>query len=818
VNDRIHNILKELTLEEKASLCSGLDFWHLKGIERLGIPSIIVTDGPHGLRKQAATSGQVDLDRSVPATCFPTAATTGSSWDRRLLYEIGGALGQECQQEEVAVILGPGANIKRSPLCGRNFEYFSEDPYLSGQMAASLIKGVQAEGVGTSLKHYAVNNQETLRMTIDAVVDERALREIYLAGFEAAVKDGHPWTVMNAYNKVNGTYCAENEKLLTGVLRDEWGFAGIVVTDWGACNDRVAGLKAGQDLEMPSSGGLNDARIVQAVRAGTLDEAVLDKSVARLLELVFRAAENHKAGYRYDVDAHHALARRAAAASAVLLKNDNRRLPLAKEARVALIGAFAKAPRYQGAGSSLITPIRLDSAFDEMTRRGVPFTYAAGYDLRSDAPDEALIQEACVAAHQAAVVVVMAGLPPVYETEGIDRDHMRLPESHNQLIERVAEVNPNLVVVLSNGAPVELPWLPKATAVLELYLGGQAGGSAAVDLLYGDVNPSGKLAETFPVRLEDNPSYRYFPAGPKTVEYRESVYVGYRYYEAARKPVLFPFGFGLSYTTFEYSGFELSSERMSEGEDLSIRVTVKNSGAVAGAEIVQLYVRDVESTLFRPEKELKGFEKVALPPGEARQVEFHLDRRAFACYNPSLADWHVESGAFEILLGASSADVRFRATVWVNSSRPDAPIPDFRKTAPEYFQLPSGSLEIGDQAFTAVYGRVLPPSHPRRGEPYTILSTLGEVKHNLVGGYLYRQVKAGFATVIAATQDEPSKLMMARMVEEMPLRTLVMMSGGQVSAEMVNGLLLLMNGKVVQGTIALVRASRANRQRPGRTQ
>jgi beta-glucosidase len=818
MNERIQRLLREMTLEEKASLCSGQDLWHLKGIGRLGIPPIMVTDGPHGLRKQSTSAGQVDLSKTVPATCFPTAAATGSSWDRHLLYEIGCALGEECQQEDVAVILGPGANIKRSPLCGRNFEFFSEDPYLTGQMAASLIRGVQAQGVGTSLKHYAVNNQETRRMTVDAVVDERALREIYLAGFEAAVKDGHPWTVMNAYNKVNGTYCSEHESLLTSILRDEWGHVGIVVTDWGACNDRVAGLKAGQDLEMPSSGGLNDARIARAVKEGALDEAVLDRTVARLLELIFRASESHKEGYRYDVDAHHALARRAAAASAVLLKNDGGRLPLPVDAKIALIGAFAKSPRYQGAGSSLMAPSRLDNTFDEMARRGLPFAYAAGYTISSDAPDEALIQEACALARDAAVAVVMAGLPPIYETEGVDRDHMRLPESHNQLILRVAEANPNLVVLLSNGAPVEMPWLDKATAVLDLYLGGQAGGSAAIDLLYGDVNPSGKLAETFPVRLEDNPSHCYFPAGPKTVEYRESLYVGYRYYEAAKKRVLFPFGHGLSYTSFEYSDFALSKERISDGEDLAVSVTVKNTGAVAGAEIVQLYVRDVESTAFRPGKELKGFDKVELKPGETRRVDFCLDRRAFAYYNVSLADWHVEGGAFEILVGASSADIRAWATVWVDASRPDVPVPDLRRAAPEYYHLPAETLEISDAAFQAVYGRPPPPGRPVSGEPFTILSTLGDIKHNFIGGFLYRQIRVGFDKALATTADEPTKLMMAHTLDELPLRSLVMMSGGQLRPEIVNGLLLLMNGKVAQGVVALVKASGAGGRPQSRTQ
>ena len=550
----IIKLISQMTLEEKASLCSGLDFWHLKGIERLGIPSIMVTDGPHGLRKQAGSSDHVGLNDSVPATCFPTASALAASWNWELVYEVGQALGEECREEKVGVILGPGANIKRSPLCGRNFEYFSEDPYLTSEMAKSHINGVQSQGIGTSLKHYAVNNQEYRRMTIDAIVDERALREIYLTGYEIAVKEAQPWTVMCAYNKVDGIYCAENETLMTDILKEEWGHQGLVVTDWGAMNDRVAGLKAGIELEMPGAPNGNDALIVAAVQSGQLEEAVLDGAVERILTLIFQVEETHSEDFTYDRQIHHDLARRVAGEGVVLLKNDAAILPLQENAKIALIGQFAKKPRYQGAGSSLMNPTQLDNLHDELTKLigAENLEYAPGYTERGDHPDEALIQEAVEAAQSADVVVICAGLTDYHEVEGLDREHMKMPAGHDALIQRLTQVHEKIIVVLSNGSPVEMPWVDDVCAILEGYLGGQAGAGAIAEILVGCVNPSGKLAETFPVKLEDNPSYHYFPIGPSIVEYRESIYVGYRYYDTVQQDVLFPFGHGLSYTTFEY--------------------------------------------------------------------------------------------------------------------------------------------------------------------------------------------------------------------------------------------------------------------------
>ena len=772
-------LLAQMTLEEKASLCSGADFWRLKGVPRLGIPSIMVTDGPHGLRKQEGKSDHVGLNDSAPATCFPTASCTAASWDRSLMERIGAALGEECQAADVAVILGPAINIKRSPLCGRNFEYISEDPYLSGELAAALISGVQSQGVGTSLKHFAANSQETCRMTNDSVVDERTLREIYLAGFETAVKKAQPWTVMCAYNKINGTFASENPWLLTEVLKEQWGHEGLVVTDWGANNDRVAGLKAGQDLEMPASGGYTDRQIVEAVTQGRLDEAVLDRAVSRILDLIDKAVSHKKAGARFDAAAHHALARQAAGQSAVLLKNEGNLLPLKAGEPVALIGGFAKTPRYQGAGSSLIHPLQLDSAYNEMQARGLPMTYAQGYPLDSDQPDEALIAEACRAAAAAQVAVVFAGLPASYESEGFDRSHMDMPAAHNELIRRVCQVQPRTVVVLSGGAPVAMPWSEQAPAVLNLYLGGEASGSAAVDLLYGDVNPSGKLAETYPLSLEDTPCYGNFAAHGLTSEYREGLFVGYRYYDSAQKPVCFPFGFGLSYTRFAYHDLQLSRSALREGEGLSLQVTITNTGRRAGAESFQVYVRAPQGPAYRPEKELKGFGKVFLEPGESKTVTVQLDSRAFAYYNPLIHDWYVASGSYRVLVGASSRDIRLEAPVEVASLRPDAPQPDLRQLAPAYYHPEQGFQAVPDGEFEALLGYPLPQADRLPGDPFDRNSTISDMRSTAAGRAIFDQMMAATSSRMGIDPDpnDPNYLMAEHMMQEMPLRNLGMFGG-----------------------------------------
>lgn len=667
----IKDILSQLTLEEKVSLCSGLDFWHTKGIERLDIPSIMLTDGPHGLRKQVEGADHLGIHHSVPATCFPSAVGLASTWNKELIQQVGVALGEECQAENVAVLLGPGANIKRSPLCGRNFEYFSEDPYLSSQMATNHIKGVQSQGVGTSLKHFAANNQEHRRMSTNAVVDERTLREIYLASFETAVKEAQPWTVMSAYNKVNGGYASENSHLLQDILKDEWGFEGFVVSDWGAVNEIVDSLKNGLELEMPSSCGVGERKLTKALEDGQLSEEVLNSAVERLLSIIFKSVDHQKENATYSKEEHHQLAREVARESMVLLKNDENILPLSKKGKLAVIGDFAHNPRYQGGGSSHINPTNLENILDEIqlvAGQETDVTFAKGYRLESDEVEEALLEEAKKVAESAETAVLFVGLPDRYESEGYDRNHLRLPENHIKLIEAVASVQSNIVIVLSNGAPIEMPWLDQAKAVLEGYLGGQALGGAIADLLFGEASPSGKLAETFPKELSQNPSFLNFPGEEDTVEYKEGIFVGYRYYDKKRVEPLFPFGYGLSYTAFEYSNLKLERASIQDDEHVMVHVDVKNVGDIKGKEVVQLYVKDVESTVIRPEKELKGFEKVELAPREVKTVTFTLNKRSFAYYNVALKDWHVETGEFEILVGKSSKEIILSEFLHVESS------------------------------------------------------------------------------------------------------------------------------------------------------
>ena len=673
-------LLAELTIDEKASLLDGADFWRTQPVERLGIPGIMVTDGPHGLRKQAGESDHIGLNDSVPATCFPPAAGLASTWNPGLLGRIGEALGRECRAEEVAVLLGPGVNMKRSPLCGRNFEYFSEDPLLAGDLGAALVNGVQSTGVGASLKHFAANNQETERMTVSADVDERTLREIYLPAFERVVTQAQPWTVMCSYNKINGVYASEDPWLLTRVLRDEWGFTGLVVSDWGAVNRRDAGVAAGLDLEMPSSGGSGTQVILAAVKAGTLSEADVDRAVTRVLTLVDRSLPALAPGQAFDADAHHALAREAATASAVLLKNDGGILPLDPRGggTIAVIGEFARTPRFQGAGSSQVNPTRVDSALDGLRtavdgRREV--TFAPGFVIESAAADDGLVAEAVRTASDAEAVVVFLGLPPSYESEGYDRAHMDLPPHQIELLHAVADVNPRVVVVLSNGSVVTVaPWQDRAQAVLEGWLLGQAGGAATADLLLGAADPAGRLAETVPVRFEDNPAIGAFPGELGHVRYGEGLLIGYRWYDAHRLEVAYPFGHGLSYTTFDYT--DLTTTVRSDGAQplVDVTVTVRNTGNRAGRETIQVYVTDPQATVFRPEQELRAFGQISLEPGESGSVTLTLDARAFAYWHTTARGWVVEGGEFGIRAGASSRDIRLTTAVTLTGQGYQAPL------------------------------------------------------------------------------------------------------------------------------------------------
>jgi beta-glucosidase len=678
----VPSLLAELTLEEKASLCSGADFWNTKEVGRAGVPGVMLTDGPHGLRKQRASADHVGLADSVPATCFPPAVALGSSFDADLVERVGRALGAEARAERVAVLLGPGINIKRSPLCGRNFEYVSEDPLVSGVLGAALVRGIQSTGVGACVKHYAVNNQETDRARVSAEVDERTLREIYLAGFERVVTEARPWTVMCAYNKVGGTYASQHPWLLTDVLRTEWGFDGVVVSDWGAVADRVAALRAGLDLQMPAAGGhVTDAEIVAAVRSGELDEAVLDRAVERILTLLARSLPAVRDGGAFDVDAHHALAREAAADCAVLLKNDpvegTPLLPLDPSATVAVIGEFARTPRYQGAGSSQVNPTRLDdawSAIREVVGGGAVFAAGFGVDDAGNddaVNDEALRAEAVEAARGADVAVLFLGLPASHESEGFDREHILLPAAQTALLAAVAQVNPRVVVVLANGSTVQVSdWGHHAAAILEGWLLGQAGGGAVADLLVGRANPSGRLAETIPLRLQDNPSYLNFPGELGVVRYGEGVFVGYRGYDAREQEVSYPFGHGLSYTTFGYDDLDVALDERGP----TVSVTVTNTGARAGKEVVQVYVSPPASAVARPVRELKAFAKVALEPGESRGVSLALTRRDLSYFHPRQGRWVLQGGEYGVAVGASSRDLRLTATVAISSSEPVAPL------------------------------------------------------------------------------------------------------------------------------------------------
>ncbi len=695
-------LIEQMTLEEKASLCSGGDFWHTKPIERLGIPAVMMSDGPHGLRKQEGEGDHLGLTESIKAVCFPAACAAASSFDTDLIHRMGQILGEECQAENLSVLLGPAVNIKRSPLCGRNFEYLSEDPYLAGKMAAAYISGVQSWDVGTSVKHFAANNQEYRRMNCSSEVDERTLREIYFPAFEIAVKESQPKTIMCSYNKINGVYSADNEWLLTKVLRDEWGYKGYVVTDWGAVSDRVQGIRAGLDLEMPGPGTAHDAQIVAAVKNGTLEEALLDRTVERILNVIFSYVDHRHPEAVFDRDADHQRAVDIETECAVLLEN-NGILPLKAGAKVAYIGGFAATPRYQGGGSSHINVCKVTSAVESAQEKGRNVTFVEGFPADRDERNETALAAAVSAAKEAEVAVIFAGLPDVIEGESYDRADMKLPACQNELIAAVAAVQPNTVVVLHNGSPVECPWAKDAAAVLEMYLGGQGVGEACDRLLWGEANPCGRLAETFPLRLEDNPSYLNFPGNGKKVTYAEGVYVGYRYYDTKKMPVRWAFGHGLSYTKYSFSNLRLSNDQMDDAGKVQVSVDVTNTGAVAGKEVIQLYISDKTGTTGRPAKELKGFAKVALEPGETKTVALEITARDLSWYNEELHDWYAASGKYEVLVGHASDDIRLTAEVNFTTAKTLPLIVDGSTTLGELMENPKTAPVLG-QMLAAAFG------------------------------------------------------------------------------------------------------------------
>ena len=801
MKEQARELVTKLTTEEKLLLIKGMGSWHTHPIERLDLPSIMMADGPHGLRKQdQGGDNPMGLGKSVQTVCFPTASGTAASFDRDLLHRLGEILGQECRAHELSVLLGPGVNIKRSPLCGRNFEYFSEDPYLSSEMAVSYTQGLQAQGVGVSIKHFAANNQEKRRMTTQSVVDERAMREIYLPSFEQTVKRADPWTVMCAYNRLfDGIYCSENKRLLTDILRDEWGFKGMVVSDWGAVSDRVAGIAAGLDLEMPDSRGLHTDLITDALNNGTLSQAALDEAATRVVELVLRAVEGAAQAVALDAERpecpealnerDHAIAREMARDSMILLQNDGV-LPLSREQTgVAFIGGFAKQPRYQGGGSSHVHAYHVASAYETAKAEGLAFDYAEGFGASDYNYDVVKARAAIDLAEHSELVVVFAGLPESMDSEGADRKHIDLPPCQNQLIAQLAAVQPNLVIVLCNGAPIRMPWAGQVRAILESYLAGEAVGEAQIDLLYGAYSPSAKLAETFPLRLQDTPCFGNFPGGTATVEYRESIFVGYRYYDKAAKDVLFPFGHGLSYSTFEYTNLRVSRKNITPDGTVEVSVTVTNTGDVDAAEVVQFYVAPPSNdSVFRAPQELKGFGKVFLKAGAKKSVKVTLDSRAFAYYHVGLKDWYCAPGEYTIHAAASSRDIRLSATVSMQNEIAAAPYP----ALPCYAQ---GLVHaIPDSEFEAVLGHEIPPANFPSPRTLTWDATLEDAQQSPFGRLLMKIIDFAFPIVAGIAKDTIGDASgMKDAVVEMPVRSIAMWSGGLIDRRMVNALVSIFN-------------------------
>lgn len=778
----VDEYIQELTLEEKAALLQGWTTWTSREVKRLGIPAIFLSDGPHGLRKQAGAGDHLGLNASVPATCFPTAATMANSWDPALGEELGRALGEEAAANDVNVVLGPGLNMKRSPLCGRNFEYFSEDPFLAGKMAAAYVRGIQANGVSACPKHFAINSQELRRMSMDSVLDERTLREIYLTGFEIAVKEGAPKCIMSSYNMVNGTYANENYHLLTEILRNEWGFNGFVVTDWGADNDHVAGVRNGSNLVMPAPGPDCAIQIVKAVKEGRLPETVVDQRLRELLTVVLDTTNAiKKAPKNFDKDAHHSIARKCAEQSIVLLDNDGI-LPLKEGSQVAMIGDFGETPRYQGAGSSVVNPTRLDNLKDCAAKAGLNVTgFAKGFSRTDPKPDAAMIAEAVKVAKEAPIVLMCIGLDEISESEGMDRLSMELSEGQKALMRAVYEVNPNIVLVISGGSPFVMPERKTYRAAIHGYLGGQAGAGAMADALVGKVNPSGKLNETWPVRLEDNPSYPYFPSKERTAEYREGLYIGYRYYDTANVPVRYPFGYGLSYTTFAYADVHADTEKVS--------FTLTNTGNMDGAEIAQVYVSCKNGSVFRPKKELKGFAKVFLKAGESKTVTVPLDDKAFRYFNIKTDRWEVESADYEIAVASNVQNVHLTAVVTVKGT--DAPAP--------YGHLPcyeSGQIDsVSDEEFACLLDGPIPDGS--WGGKLTKNDAICQMSYaRSAPARLVYRVLTGMKNKAEAKGKPDLNILF---IYNMPFRAIGKMAGGMVSDNMVDDIVFLVNGHFWRG-------------------
>ena len=773
-------IISKMSLEQKCFILSGKDFWSSRAYPSVGIPSMTLSDGPHGIRKQEGAGDQLGLNGSIPATCFPTAATMANSWDPALGEEMGKYLGEEAAKQDVCVLLGPGLNMKRNPLCGRNFEYFSEDPYLAGKMAAGYVRGIQSQGVSACPKHFAANNTELRRQASDSIMDERTFREIYLTGFEIVVKEAQPKSIMSSYNCINGVYANENEHLLQEILRDEWGFKGFVVSDWGASNDYVEGVRAGSHLEMPTCGGDSGEQLMKAVEAGEISEELLDRRVDELLTVVFptRAACDAVMGQQFDVEEHHAMAMKASEQSIVLLKNEDNILPLAKGSKVAVIGEFAQKARYQGAGSSVVNCTKLDNTMDVIDQFDLQVAgFEPGYP-RVGKGDAEMRAKAVELAKQADYVLLYMGLDEISESEGLDRPHMRLPQSQIDLLNAVSEANENVIVVMSAGSAVEMPWIDQCKAMVHGYLCGQAGASAVLKVILGDVNPSGKLSESYPYSYDDVPSAPYFPAKERTVEYREGLYIGYRYYESAKVPVQFPFGFGLSYTTFRYSDLTV--------DDKKATFTLTNTGDRDGAEVAQLYVSAVEPGIYRPAKELKGFAKVFLKAGESKEVTIELDDKAFRYFNVKTNRFEIDGGAYDILIGASVEDIKLRGRVQVEGT--DAELPYDMSELPSY-QV-ADVLKVSDAEFETLLGHPIPDGHwsgtvtmnDAICQLYYAKSIKARIVYKILTSMLQKSIKKG----------EPD--LNITFIYNMPFRAIGKMAGGMVSQEMCESILTIVNG------------------------
>lgn len=785
-------LIDKMTLEEKAGLCSGQNYWCTKEIKRLNIPSIMMTDGPNGLRVQRGKTDEFGIKLGNKATCFPTESTISNSWNINLIYEEGKAIAEEAKEERVSMVLAPGVNIKRSPLCGRNFEYFSEDPFLAGKLGIAYVKGMQDQGIGACVKHFAANNQEERRMTIDVIVDERTLREIYLTAFEMIVKEARPWAVMSAYNRINGEYCTENKKLL-GILREEWGHQGIVVTDWGAENDRVKGLMAGNDLEMPATDGRTDKEIVEAVKQGKISEEILNETVDRMLEFIMKSNENLREKEKYNRKKHKELAQKLAEESIILLKNESSILPIKKGYKIALIGDMAKYPRYQGAGSSITNPEKVDSIYECLKEKEINFEYEKGYDRKTSKKDKQYRKKACEIAKEKDVVLLCIGLTENEETEGMDRRTLKLSENQVQLIEELKKVNSNIVVILCGGAPIEMPWIQGIKGIVHGYLGGQAGARAMVNVLLGEVNPSGKLAETYPMQLEDTPCFENFPGSQTCVEYKEGIYVGYRYYDKVGKRVLFPFGYGLSYTEFEYSNLEMEKTKfeIEKEEKIKVKLTIKNIGKMSGSEIVELYVSQKDPVIFKPKKELKGFEKVFLAPEEEKEIIIELDRRAFSYYDVEYGLWKVESGIYDILIGKSSEEIILKQEIEIISSDVIS-----NKEYPVSYQT-ANLPAISDQDFAMVLGRKHLIKRPKI-KKITEAHTMEDAKHTLIGGAIYYyQSKIKLKSLLKKQNIiKASKVMMDL---QKPLRVFARKQNEIYNQETVAGFIKVLNGHWIKG-------------------